>query len=206
MKKIISRTVVLALCLIVLSVAIDALAAPPSKTPPRFVDNLDGTITDTKTGLMWEKKTGSVGAPFVCSDLTPCADPSNVNYQYTWSATLSAADGTLFADFLARMNCSISSSAIPTSCGAGPYSDWRIPTLAELRTILTTEYSSCSAGPPCIDPIFGPTATAVSYWSSTTDANPSGSGYAWSVGFFSGSTPNAIKTDAGFARAVRGGR
>ena len=29
--------------------------------PPRFVDNGDGTITDNRTGLMWEKKT-SCGA------------------------------------------------------------------------------------------------------------------------------------------------
>ena len=28
---------------------------------PRFVDNGDGTITDNQTGLMWEKKTGTLG-------------------------------------------------------------------------------------------------------------------------------------------------
>ncbi|TMA85936.1 MAG: DUF1566 domain-containing protein, partial [Deltaproteobacteria bacterium] len=27
----------------------------------RFVDNGDGTVTDNETGLIWEKKTGTVG-------------------------------------------------------------------------------------------------------------------------------------------------
>jgi hypothetical protein len=34
------------------SVATAARPQPPP--PPRYVDNGDGTITDTQTGLMWE--------------------------------------------------------------------------------------------------------------------------------------------------------
>jgi len=33
------------------------------RAQPRFIDNGDGTISDTKTRLMWEKKTGKVGRP-----------------------------------------------------------------------------------------------------------------------------------------------
>lgn len=35
---------------------------------PRFVDNGDGTITDNQTGLMWEKKTGTLGSAILCLD------------------------------------------------------------------------------------------------------------------------------------------
>ena len=34
------------------------------KTPPRFVDNGDGTITDKASGLMWVKEPGAIGGLF----------------------------------------------------------------------------------------------------------------------------------------------
>jgi hypothetical protein len=36
-------------------------ATPVAATPTRFIDNGDGTITDTSTGLMWSKATVCVG-------------------------------------------------------------------------------------------------------------------------------------------------
>ena len=41
----------------------------------RFVDNRDGTVTDTCTGLMWQKDTGNAGNPLNwCSSLAYCKD------------------------------------------------------------------------------------------------------------------------------------
>ena len=40
--------------------------------------------------------------------------------------------------------------------------DWGVPNVVELQTIL-----NCGFGNPCIDPIFGPTATPL-YWSAST--------------------------------------
>ena len=202
MKKPVLWAVALAVCLIVMSVTTFQVAA--QKQPPRlrFADNLDGTITDTWTGLMWEKKTGSVGAGILCSDLYTCPDPSDVNNRYVWSATGSAADGPLFTDFLAKMNCSVSADG---TCGAGPYTDWRVPTLAELRTIVTP---NCVV-PPCINPIFGPTQR--DYWSSTTSANPTSDSpvenNAWDVDFFNGTQGDDWKSQAvgNHVRAVRRG-
>ncbi len=142
----------------------------------RFVVG-DGTVVDMLTGLEWEQKTsdGSVH------------DKDNV---YTWSFATAAADGTAFTDFLAALN--------EPPCFAGQC-DWRLPTRAELQTIV---HGPC-ATPPCIDQdAFGPTGPDFQ-WSSTT--NPTGIGFAWGVQFATGTTGAAPKTVGLRVRAVRGG-
>jgi hypothetical protein len=55
----------------------------------RFVDNHDGTVTDHKTGLVWEKKDnldGSVNE----------SDPHDADNTETWSSSGSVPDGTMF--------------------------------------------------------------------------------------------------------------
>jgi len=89
----------------------------------RFVDNGDGTVTDQSTDLMWEKK----------SDDDGIHDQDNV---YTWSSETDEEGvnptGTAFTEFLAALN------AEPF---AG-HADWRMPTRAELETILDLERSA----------------------------------------------------------------
>jgi len=114
----------------------------PSPTPTdtvtpggdRFVDNGDGTISDTQTGLMWEKKSwdGTIHEHF---DF------------YRWSAEFGSEtpDGSVFTEFLLRLNtdaaeCKASGDPHPCCLAAGEgtcvtfagHSDWRLPTLAEL--------------------------------------------------------------------------
>jgi len=72
-----------------------------TSTTLRFVDNGDGTVTDNETGLIWEKKTGTVGTAVNCATTT-CSDPHDVNNTYTWSSSGTAADGRAFTDFLSR--------------------------------------------------------------------------------------------------------
>jgi hypothetical protein len=160
-----------------------------------FTDNCDGTVTDSATGLMWEKKTTAVGSG------VNLADPHDVDNQYHWSATGTAADGTAFTDFLVKLN------TIP--CFAG-HCDWRLPSedgqngagAKELESILLAPFP-CGTS-PCIDPIFGPTAAdAYGYWSATTDAAlPS---LAWLVDFGNGYAFNRLKDGNGYVRAVRTG-
>jgi len=59
----------------------------------RFIDNGDGTVTDADTGLMWEKKTGTVGISVLCDSTDTCPDPHDVNNLYTWSRTGTVFDG-----------------------------------------------------------------------------------------------------------------
>jgi hypothetical protein len=206
MRRFVSIAGMLGLLLIIIGVAGTGHVATAAKPQaPRFVDNGDGTVTDTQTGLMWEQKTGTVGAGVVCSTATSCPDPTNVNNVYAWTATLNgtAADGPLFTDFLAKMNCEV--LQVGGRCGPGVHRDWRIPTIAELQTIVDTSVAGCSAPPfatPCIDPIFGPT-TPFLYWSSSSIANDPAD--AWVVFFLDGNLASDFKIDPNLARAVRGG-
>ena len=161
----------------------------------RFVDSGDGTVTDTQTGLQWEKKTTAVGSG------SNYADPHDVDNTYTWTAsgTPYPPDGTAFTDFLVKLNT--------PPCFAG-HCDWRLPSeygLAapfpganELASILLAPYPCAS---PCIDPIFGPTASI--YWSATTVFfDPT---LALLVVFDTGTAGNAYKITSESVRAVRTG-
>jgi len=85
------------------------------------------------------------------------------------------------------------------------HADWRLPSEGghnspatgtnELETIL-----NCGFGSPCIDPIFGPTASGF-YWSASTSTT--GPGNAWLVNFFNGDAPDGVKVTSIDVRAVR---
>jgi hypothetical protein len=169
---------------------------PFSVAAARFEDR-GLTVFDYQTQLEWEKKTndGSV---------------HDVNKTYTWSAALSDPDGTVFTAFLAVLNLTtcigesadgitVTGKTCPLLGFAG-HSDWRLPGIDELQTIV-----DCSQGTLCIDPIFGPTI-ASGYWSSSSYATsaPYAPGYAWLLFVDHGSASPNFKTYAYFARAVRG--
>jgi hypothetical protein len=167
---------------------------PNPAASPRFVDNGDNTVTDHKTCLMWEKKTGTVGGS------TDYNNPENVNNTYDWSASGTAPDGTAFTNFLPRVNGTLCS--VDPCPALGAHSDWRMPSLQELETIVDLSASGCGSSSPCIDPTFGPTKTYL-YWSSSTYA---ASPYnAWYVYFGGGAAYWEGKSFTDSVRAVRGG-
>jgi hypothetical protein len=147
----------------------------------------DGTVADPKTGLRWEKKTndGSV---------------NDVFNTYSWSTGSPwNPDGTVFTDFLAKLNDPIFGVAATdsdvTGCFAGNC-DWRLPTTVELKTII-----DCTFGAPCIDPIFGPTRPLY-YWSASRHPVPS---LVWAAYFDWGTMDNMFMSVNIHVRAVRAG-
>ena len=83
----------------------------------------------------------------------------------------------------------------------GSKSDWRLPTIKELSTLV--DRSIPSPG-PTISTIFFPGTVAAGYWSSTTYAY--GTTSAWAVHFSSGSVRYSGKTSSTYVRAVRSGQ
>jgi hypothetical protein len=131
---------------------------------------------------------------------------------YQWTLSGTAADGSLFETFLATLNGGdyySPSVGQDVSAGVGTclanHCDWRIPTVAELQTIVELSASGCGSGSPCIDPAFGPTQAAF-YWSSSSFGAAGLS--AWWVYFpngIAGLQPKMVPLNI-YARAVRGGR
>lgn len=160
-------------------------------TQARFVDN-GATVTDNLTGLIWEKKTTAVG-----SGINPL-DPNDVDNSYSWTngdADETDEDGTVFTDYLNNSLTGLNGLGFAGANG------WRLPTLAELMTLLNQTYP-CAAS-PCIDLSFGATQPSI-YWSATT-ALPNQT-LAWTVQFNDGGVFFWHKTDADkYVRAVRGG-
>jgi hypothetical protein len=152
-----------------------------------YVDHGDGTISDLTTGLMWEKKSDDGGLH------------DRHNYYY-WSGI--GAQETVW-DWLDDMN---------TEGGTGfaGYTDWRIPSIRELQSIVDFERSA-----PCVRPVFNTdcllncTVTTCSctrpffYWSSTTYLGSPV--FAWGVNFSDGAVSTDYKYNHHQARAVRGG-
>jgi hypothetical protein len=147
----------------------------PTQSGDRFVDNGDGTIADTQTALIWEKKDQAGGVhdsntrfPWagICTDSGEFCQPD------------AAAEATCIAATGGAMGCA-QCAGTATCCHpiigsetvwdwlnqlnaahfAG-HDDWRIPTVGrdggtvQLETIVDTNVSGCGSGAPCVPPAF----------------------------------------------------
>jgi len=151
-----------------------------------YVDNGDGTITDLNTHLMWEKKSDDDGL-------------HDKDTKYTWA--------NAFNVFIAALN---------DGGGFAGHTDWRLPNVRELHSIVNYENASPAVSAEfnsnCGDSSSGNVGCSVTacsctrpdyYWASSTYVIfPI---YAWSTYFLGGFEVANVKTVAYPVRAVRGG-
>jgi hypothetical protein len=170
----------------------------------RWLDNADGSVTDLNTGLQWELKTYDPMAPF------PNAHGVDAMWFWTGHAPnptdpIVFPSGNAFVVFLGALNAGISFDGVATrSCFAGKC-DWRLPTVEELRTILSAEYPNCPAFPtPCttIPGLTNVNPMIPGYLTATTDDHDPNK--AWMVSFKDGFVSSQPKGYGGPTRAVRG--
>lgn len=125
-------------------------AGPPGGN---FTIHPDGTVTDTVTGLVWDRCTwGKTGQD--CS--------SDSASTHTWQAALGVA---------------VTANAINSGAGYKGYNDWRLPSKDELESLV----DMLSSTPPAINTTAFPNTPGARHWTSTTYApDPA---VAWGVNF-----------------------
>jgi len=136
-----------------------------------FVDNHDGTVSDTRTGLMWD--------------------------QCSWGQT--NAGGTCRGGLASRHGWAAALEVAATASDHKGYSDWRLPNVIELKTLLNSAFT------PNIDGTFFPNLSPeeASFWSDSSYAADSVY-YAWLVRFNLGDADKDQKSTPNLVRLVRG--
>ena len=123
-----------------------------------FKDNGDDTVTDERTGLMWQQ--------------------DDDGKEYTHKSAIRFCENLSLAGF----------------------SDWHLPDIDALKTLLWKE----KASRPYIDTAFFPSARSNWYWSSSVHVSKSDK--AWSVDFFNGNVSWHYQAYEHYVRCVRSGK
>jgi hypothetical protein len=144
---------------------------------PRFTDNVDGTITDNLTGLMWLKDAN-------CARTIGHNPDNSPDSQMSWEHAL---------DFIAGIN-----SGTYSACRSG-FTDWTLPNINELESLVNAEESNISVWLTSFG--FNNVMSNDGYWTSTTRAEDANS--AWLVGFAFGSFWTPEKTSHRYVWPVR---
>lgn len=158
---------------------------------PRFTDQLDGTVIDHLTGLMWMKEANCIANVHGNFDVDGYTSDGRVTWQHA-------------LDFVALVN-----DVTPTAnqCNVlTTYTDWRLPNRREIWSLLDFSVASDDLPSgisvlPEGNPFIGSESV---YWSSTSDAHYPN--YAWSVYLDYAYATSYEKQNTYYVWLVRGGQ
>ena len=144
--------------------------------PARYDVHDDGTVTDSSTGLMWQRcpvgyELDDRGTPDTADDL--CVPDLSFDLEYDWASAL----------------------AVAVTDSAAGYEDWLLPNVKQLESI-----TELSCRQPTVDTDAFPDTPALPFWSSTPQSGAEG---AWIVGFGVGEVRPDPRGDANHVRLVR---
>ncbi len=195
-----------------------------------YVDNGDGTITDSTTGLMWEKKDddnlGGLAGLHDQDNSYPWAGNCRTGLAICGSDVDCGGNGPCDVNDGQQTNLTVFGWIAQLNAGSGfaGQTDWRIPNKKEMESIV-----DAGAYNPAVDPVFNTncgvsdpnfgsgnsgnpgctvitcscTATQPSYWASTVFAGDSTQ--TWAVLFYDGTVSTFSTNTLLYVRAVRGG-
>ncbi len=143
----------------------------PASTPDdQLIDNGNGTVTDLKTGLMWKQCLEGLSG-----------DCTGTATTFTWRDALQQP------------------GVVNDASGFADYTDWRLPNIKELRSIVEEQ---CSG--PAINATRFPNTPSSNVWSGSPYAV--NSAYAWYVYFDYGYSLINSRDNSYAVRLVRGGQ
>lgn len=146
----------------------------PASTPDsQLIDNNDGTVTDSKTGLMWKQCLEGLSG-------TDCATGTATTF--TWQQALQQP-------------------GVVNANGFAGYTDWRLPNIRELRSIVEEQCSSPAINATRFPNTLPNTWISPFVWSGSPNA--SASYYAWNVSFYNGDSGTIDRNYDGAVRLVR---
>jgi len=136
----------------------------------RYIDNGNSTVTDKGTGLMWKQCVEGFSG-------TSCTTIGSV-FTYVWQDALELA-------------------TMVNTAGFAGHTDWRVPNLTELESLLTQNCVN-----PSINASLFPNVSYSVVWSSS----PSSGRGAWGVYFSGGNISDFDRSKVNYVRLVRSGQ
>jgi hypothetical protein len=157
-------------------------------------------VKDYSTGLVWEGKSAN-------PSLITYAERIFTNYDDTSSLQVRAGASTYRTPTSSEINAVTNTVGYKNAvngfalCG---FSDWRLPTKAELLTLVDTSVPS-ESGPPRINSTWFPNTSHLYFW--TSEPSVTRSFYAWYVVFWNGMAVEGYRDSSnGHIRLVRSSR
>lgn len=174
MKKI--KVGIALLALLVSGTAVASCINNVVRTNPNsiYTDHDNSTVTDNQTGLMWMQCSQGLSG-------SGCATGSAT--LMNWKQAMEAAQ------------------AANSGGGTFGYTDWRLPNIKELESLVERACYS-----PSINARHFPATVGSFYWSSSLSYIPNNGQVVWSVYFLIGNVISHGKAYKGYVRLVRGGQ